>query len=163
MPTLAKRILDSPLLTSKLYLFLLILYAVSQLFIWGYDSSRAVSPVGKPTPVEARIGDKIRVVVPVDYGNRRHCEMLWSRYFLDSTGTYFDLMATRYVSSFGLTEMERASPIELRFVIRVPEEAEDGDGLIVTQISSMCNPLQVVWPVDIDIRTPIRVVTKSPK
>jgi hypothetical protein len=142
---------------SKLYGILLFLYALLQLAIWRYDTSLAVTPAGNSAPLSTVAGERLRVFMPVEYSHRRQCSMLMSRYFLDSTGTYFDLMATRFISSTGLIEMERASPSELRFVVSLPSEASSGDGVVVTQISSMCNPLQIVWPTDIDIRTHVRV------
>lgn len=155
-------LLNSPLLTSKLYLVVFATYVICQLGYWLNDSALALSPVGRPDAVVAAGGSRVLVVVPVDFSKRRNCDMLMSRYFLDSSGTYFDIMATRYISQHGLEEMVRASPRDLRFVVQLPSESAISNGDIVTQISSMCNPLQGVWPVSVDIRTPVRI-SSSPK
>ena len=143
---------------SKTYVLMFALSAVVQLFVWRYDTTLAVSTAGNSAPVEVSSNTRVKIAIPVIFNSTRQCSMLISRYFLDSNGTYFDLMATRFVSATGLIEIERASPTSLRFVVTIPAEAAAGSGVIVTQVSSMCNPLQIVWPTDIDIRTRVRVV-----
>ena len=123
-----------------------------QIVLWTYDTSLAVSPASNSAPIEASRGAKIPINAPIRFSSTRQCSMLISRYILDSNGAYFDLMATRFVSSTGLIEIERASPMNLRFVAAIPQEAALGKGFLVTQVSSMCNPLQIVWPADIDIQ-----------
>ena len=82
-----------------------------------------------------------------------------SRYLIDSKGTYYDLMATRFMSEEGLRNIAKDNPQHSNFSFEVPKNVAPGIATVVTQLAYMCNPLQAIWPLDFDMRTEITIET----
>jgi hypothetical protein len=76
---------------------------------------------------------------------------------LDSEGTYYDLMATRFLSEDSLTQLAEGTPYHAEFSFTVPSNAVPGPATVVTQLAYMCNPLQAIWPLDFALKTKITI------
>lgn len=78
----------------------------------------------------------------------RKCSADFSRYFFDSNNTRFDItQGVQHMNSATIEDLDSRNPGELRFLFRVPAEAAPGKGTLVTDLTYMCNPLHLVWPI----------------
>jgi len=141
--------------TSRHYLLIFVLYIFTQLGVWALDNKPPLVITGPATYTQAKAGTEVKVKVPII--RERFCSFLMSRYLIDSKGTYYDLMATRFMSEEGLRNIAKDNPNHADFSFEVPKNVVPGTATIVTQLAYMCNPLQAIWPLDFDMRTQIDI------
>ena len=141
--------------TTKVYLYVFISYIVLQLGVWLLDNKDPLIVTGPAQQAVAVAGSEMKLKVPVI--RQRLCNVLISRYMLDNAGTYYDLMATRFLSEEGLTHLAEGTPNHVEFSFHVPDNAVPGPATVVTQLAYMCNPLQAIWPLDFAMQTKITI------
>jgi len=141
--------------TSRHYLLVFVLYIFTQLGVWALDNKAPLVITGPATYTQAIPGVEVKIKVPLV--RERFCSFLMSRYLIDSKGTYYDLMATRFMSEEGLRNIAKDNPTHSNFSFEVPKNAALGPATVVTQLAYMCNPLQAIWPLDFDMRTQIYI------
>ena len=152
--TLLKR-LCSGWFTTRVYLYVFITYIVLQLGVWLYDNKPPLVVTGPAQYTQATPGVLIKLKVPVV--RHRYCNVLISRYMLDSQGTYYDLMATRFLSEDSLVQLANGTPNHIEFSFEIPRNIALGPATVVTQLAYMCNPLQAIWPLDLAMQSKITI------
>lgn len=145
-------------LSTGWYLAVLATYIIGQLGVWRLDNAVPIEVTGPIAEMTVRAGDTLKVVVPIIRTSTRECGLLYSRYLEDSAGTYHDIMATRFAAPKARAARAGRNPHELNFSIRIPENSAPGYALIVTQHAYMCNPLQSIWPIDLEIIVKVLVL-----
>ena len=141
--------------TTKAYLYIFISYIIIQLGVWLLDNKDPLVVTGPAQYERAVPGAHVKIKVPVT--RTRYCNVLISRYMLDSEGTYYDLMATRFLSEDSLTQLAEGTPYHAEFSFAVPSNVVPGPATVVTQLAYMCNPLQAIWPLDFALKTKITI------
>jgi len=141
--------------TTSSYLIIFLTYIFLQLSVWIFDSKPPLVVTGPAEHNLATPGELVKLKVPVI--RERFCSVLMSRYLVDSQGTYYDLMATRFMSAEGLEQIALINPHHAEFSFEVPLNTAPGPAAVVTQLAYMCNPLQAIWPLDLDMRTKIDI------
>jgi hypothetical protein len=141
--------------TTKVYLYIFVSYIILQLGVWLLDNKIPLEVNGPAQYEHAVPGAQVKLKVPVT--RTRYCNVLISRYMLDSEGTYYDLMATRFLSEDSLTQLAEGTPYHAEFSFTVPPNAVPGPATVVTQLAYMCNPLQAIWPLDFALKTKITI------
>jgi len=141
--------------TTKAYLYVFISYVVLQLGVWLLDNKAPLVVTGPPQYSQAKPGSLVKLKVPVV--RERYCSVLISRYLLDNNGTYYDLMATRFLSEDSLIQLAEGTPNHVEFSFEVPSNIALGPATVVTQLAYMCNPLQAIWPLDFAMQTKITI------
>lgn len=144
-------------LTTRAYLFLFLCYLLGHLAWWKFDSYIPFKVIGPAEYTTTYPGASTTIIVPVERDFTKPCSVLFSRYLHDSAGTYYDLMATRFISAKGIFDLGQMNPGEVKFSVKIPPEAAPGPAVVVTQLAYMCNPVQNIWPMDYDMRTPITI------
>ena len=150
----------SRVITSKVYLFIFFCYLIGHLGFWFFDSYVPFRVTGEPTYTEATPGKDVKLSIPVERDLEKKCSVLFSRYMYDSKGTYYDLMATRFISYKGLVELDKINPDTVKFSFTVPPSAAPGPAIVITQLAYMCNPLQAIWPMDYDMKVTVNIENK---
>jgi hypothetical protein len=146
--------------STKIYSFLFLVYLTGQLAFWYTDTRVPFRVTGEAVYTAAIPGETVKVEVPAKRDAHANCSVLFSRYMYDSNGTYYDLMATRFLSAQGIHLLDKINPNHVKFAFKIPEEATPGKALVVTQLSYMCNPLNYIWPIDYDMKITIEVEAK---
>lgn len=141
----------------KFPFFLLIFYLFAQLGYWWFDRNPPIKITGIQKTTRAIIGEEVKIEIPVKRDIKRNCSVLFSRYLIDSNGTYYDIMATRFLSYDGWVNMNRVNPDSIKFATEIPRKASLGPAILITQNAYMCNPLQYIWPIDVDIKTELEI------
>lgn len=147
-------------LSSKVYLLIFGLYILGHLGFWFFDSYVPFRVTGEVTQTQAIPGKEVKLSIPVERDLDKKCSVLFSRYMYDSKGTYYDIMATRFISYKGLLELDKINPNRVQFSFTVPEEAALGPAIVITQLAYMCNPLQSIWPMDYDMKVIVNIEKK---
>ena len=144
-------------ISTKLYLFILLSYIFLHLGYWYFDKYIPFGTAGETTQTVAVPGKEVKVYIPAWRDLSKRCDVLFSRYMYDSGGTYYDIMATRFMSYEGLKELHRITPNSVKFAFNVPAGAAPGQATVITQLSYMCNPLQYIWPMDYAVKITINI------
>lgn len=124
---------------------MLLIYTFGQLSWWIIDSRVPIEPAFPVATTISGQSTAVQVDFPVHYVDLHNCSILVSIYLTDKNGRYVDIMATRYLDSEGLQELSRLDPYHLKFILVVPGYIET-PAKLHAQILSMCNPIQVIWP-----------------
>lgn len=79
----------------------------------------------------------------------RGCSVAFSRAFVDAKGARWDILARTTATAKSLREFNAASPNTLRIPVAVPSEAAVGPAVLIISLEYVCNPMHVLWPIDV--------------
>lgn len=145
-------------LSTGWYLTVLATYVIGHLGFWRLDDAVPIEITGPTAEVRAKAGESVKIVIPISRTSSRECGLLYSRYLEDAAGTYHDIMATRFAAPKARAARADHNPNELNFSVKIPENAVPGHALLVTQHAYMCNPLQSIWPIDLEITVKVLIL-----
>lgn len=138
-------------------LLVLFSYITVQIGLWHLDNTPPTQVIGPQPVIVAHPGQLVKVEIPVVRDLSRPCSLLFSRYMVDNSGVYYDIMATRFLSHQGWVDIEKAAPHEIKFSMDVPKNIPLGKAVVTTQKAFMCNPLQYIWPLDVEIKVTLQI------
>lgn len=137
---------------------LCLLLAMGQLMAWGLDRRvpfHLVSYAAEPTLP----GDTLIVRATVERDLARHCSVIYSRMFHDSSGARFDITAgAQAMNADALDDLNRRTPDALVLSITVPPMASPGIGALVTSLDYVCNPMHQLYPVSVLMMIDVEVL-----
>ena len=88
----------------------------------------------------------------------RDCSVRFSRHFIDSGGVRFDYAGISEITAGGLREMSKRMQDGFRVAAVIPAGAVPGYGDLVTELFYTCNPMQIIWPIQVTLRFPVLVL-----
>ena len=133
------------LVSTRTYLIILLIYAIGQLGWWIMDTRTPIKSTSISTTDISNKSTVVDIDFPVRYTNLNSCSILVSIYLIDKDGRYVDIMATRYLDESGLRTLIKADSHNLKFALVIPSYIKT-PARLYAQLLSMCNPVQVVWP-----------------
>lgn len=132
--------------------------ALGQVVIWGFDRAAPFHVIEYDAPPTHR-GDTAVIKIGVKRDLARKCSVTYSRMFIDSKGSTFDLTdGVRMLGAAALDELNRHNPDGLTLRVKIPEAAESGRAVVLTSLEYVCNPLHQVYPIPITMTNDIIVL-----
>ena len=92
----------------------------------------------------------------------RECSVRFSRHFIDAGGVRFDYAGQAGMTAAGLRDMNTRMQNGFRLASVIPAGALPGYGEVVTELFYVCNPMQLIWPIEVTMRYPVLVLA-APK
>lgn len=69
-----------------------------------------------------------------------------------------DVSSEQVVNSEGLKDMREKMGGFVRITVDIPKDAAPGAAVLYTNISYVCNPLQNIWPIEVNFEFPFEVL-----
>lgn len=108
-------------------------------------------------PAYARPGDFVVITAKVRRDVDRQCKAELSRIVIDSSGTRFDLITSRY-SAASIAAIEKRTPGILKTTFQVPTSAATGVATVIGDASYECNRAHGLWPISVRSELPFMVL-----
>lgn len=102
-------------------------------------------------------GGEAQVEMGVSRDTGRECSVTYHQFLVDADGYRFELPGTRYMSAAAIAAMERAHPGRIVVNVPVPQRAAPGRGRMGASLEYVCNPLQLFWPIPVELEVPIDI------
>jgi hypothetical protein len=111
------------------------------------------------TATNARVGETAMIDAVVVRETWRKCDVEFSRFFIDSAGTRWEVTPYTYITAKGLSSFENRSPERLRLPIQIPMEAAPGPAVFIIPLSYQCNIVHRAFaPIDITLEYKFEVL-----
>lgn len=101
------------------------------------------------TAAPAKPGGTALIEAQVHRDLRRNCSVKFSRFFIDSAGTRWEVTALNTVTPKGLRAFDLASASRLRIPVPVPVGASPGMATLIIPLAYHCNVVQELLPIDV--------------
>ena len=106
---------------------------------------QSISYVSTP----AKAGGTAYIDAKVSRDLTRRCDVSFSRFFIDKSGTRWEVTPMTYVSAKGLQSFDTASKDRLRLPINIQPGASVGPAKFIVTLAYTCNVLHNIWPIDV--------------
>jgi hypothetical protein len=137
---------------------LLCILAFGQLAWWAADRDAPFVMLDY-NEVSARAGESTVIKAVVKRDLSRRCSVLFSRSFIDSKGTRFELTdGSQSMNSASLTALNQRTPDQLNIGVRVPVDAAPGVGTVMTTLDYECNPIHQIYPIPMVLNMNLEVL-----
>lgn len=149
-------------LTSWLERYLIISWAVigACCIVLGYWALERRPPfeLGEYTATPASRGEAVYITASVKRDLTRDCAATFTRYLVDANKVRHDMGGAQYMTATAIQQMDRDTPDSLRMAVRVPADMPVGKATLVTVLEYRCNPVHVLWPIDMVIEMKVKVL-----
>ena len=147
--------------TARRWVWLPILIALAgcvQIAVWWADSAPPFAVLGLERLERVQPGHTVRISAYVLRDVKRGCAATMRRSVFDSGGYRYDIGGEIYFSAASIEAMEQRSPGRLTVAFDVPGGVLPGPAVLQSQLEYACNPLQVLWPIEVVTDLPFEVV-----
>lgn len=110
------------------------------------------------TVINAKRGETAYVNAKVRRDVGRDCTVTFVRYLMDANKARHDIGGSQYMTAAALQQMERDMPDSLRLAVRIPADVPVGPATLVTAREYRCNPMHVLWPIDVMMLIELKVL-----
>lgn len=136
---------------------IVLLVGLAQCTFWALDRKAPFSIVAV-SPASGRPGSTILLDVAVKRDISRPCSARFTRQIYDSRGVRYDMEGDQLATSAAVSRSEKMSPGRLLLAIDVPPSAQPGGAVMLTSLAYTCNPVQVLWPIEVTTAIPFEVL-----
>jgi hypothetical protein len=107
----------------------------------------------------AKPGDTTTIKGMVRRDLKRSCSVLYSRMFIDSQGSQYELTpGVQLMNSRALTALNQRSPDLLSLSITILPKAAKGGGTAMSTLSYRCNPVHQFYPISMVVTFNVEVL-----
>ena len=136
------------LINSGAAAWLLLLSSVAELVFMGLDRKPPFESLSY-TAIPAKRGETAAIVAEVKRDLRRACSVKFSRFFVDSSGTRWEVTPLTTVTAQGLKVFDKASASKLQIPIHIPTGAAPGKATLIIPLAYRCNVVHEWFPIDL--------------
>ena len=123
--------------------------AAGQVIVWAMDRTPPFVVIDHSAKAALQ-GETATVTARVRRALTRSCSLTYSRTFIDSKGSVYDLSeGVRLLTAQALVELDKRSPDQITFKVTVPKTAAPGPGSVFTAMEYTCNPIHQLYPIPV--------------
>lgn len=116
--------------------------------VWAFDRSPPFEVLSRE-PSSAKPGGHLMLVAEVRRDVKRGCSAFFTRHLYTPAGYRYDLEGLQFASASQIEDIEDRQPGRLALIIELPASITAGTAHLVTNLQYRCNPLHMLWPINI--------------
>lgn len=128
-----------------------------QVVVWSIDR-RPPFAIVAVQPAGGKPGSSIVIDASVRRDRSRQCSARFTRQIYDSAGVRYDMEGDQLATAAMVDRAEKMAPGRLLLSIDIPPSVRPGSAVMLTSLAYVCNPVQVLWPIEVTSAIPFEVL-----